>query len=299
MTRSAKNVRVNAFAKINLTLRVLGVRPDGYHELRTTFQAIDLHDTLTFAASREFAIDCEDASCPRDRSNLVWRAAEELWRASGRRGGMPGAHVTIVKRIPAQAGLGGGSSDAAAALRALAVLWKVKHAPMAEIAARLGADVAFFLEGGTALGVERGDVLFPLADAPPSWVLLVLPNFGVSTKDAYAWFDAYEEKPPGGFFQAKGVPKTSRWFFSLPEPWNDLQRPVEARHPEIARIVDGLRRAGAAYGAMSGSGSAVFGLYAGRSQAQRAARVLGGPGRRIVVTRTLGRSAFLRRSRPV
>ena len=185
-------IRCRAFAKINLDLRVLGVRPDGYHELRTTFQSIALADTLTFTrAPGPFRIDCDDPDCPTDRRNLVWRAAEQVWKAARRRGAPRDLHVKIVKRIPMQAGLGGGSSDAAAALRALAALWRVAltRDRLHRMAAALGADVPYFLEGGTVLGLERGDRLFPLEDIPRAWVVLVVPGFGVSTKKAFSWWD--------------------------------------------------------------------------------------------------------------
>src|SRR5262245_22186153 len=122
--RMPRGVRVEAFAKINLTLRVLGARPDGYHEVRTVLQSIAIHDTLTFRAVRTgFRIECNDPNCPTDQTNLVWRAAEQVWNAAGGHGRPPGVHAQVIKRIPLQAGLGGGSSNAAAAMRALAVLW--------------------------------------------------------------------------------------------------------------------------------------------------------------------------------
>src|SRR5262249_24874725 len=123
--RPRRSVRVRACAKINLALRVLGTRPDGYHELRTTFQSIALHDTLTFTPSAgAFRLVCDDAACPPDRTNLIWKAADRLWRATGRRGVLKDVVVAVTKRIPIEAGLGGGSSDAAATLRALGVLWR-------------------------------------------------------------------------------------------------------------------------------------------------------------------------------
>ena len=139
-----------------------------------------------------FRIECAHPACPTDRANLVWRAAELVWQAAGRRGLPRDIVVTIEKRIPLQAGLGGGSSDAAAAIRALSRVWQLdlSRDRQHEIAAALGADVPFFLQGGTALGVERGDLLFPLADLPVAWVTLVIPPFGVSTKDAYRWWDS-------------------------------------------------------------------------------------------------------------
>src|ERR1700733_1232848 len=119
-----RTVRVRAHAKVNLTLRVLGTRPDGYHQLRTVFQSLALHDTLVLRASPgPFAIECDDPACPVDRSNLVWKAAAGWWRSLGTRGAISGVRVRITKRIPMQAGLGGGSSDAAATLAALAAWW--------------------------------------------------------------------------------------------------------------------------------------------------------------------------------
>jgi 4-diphosphocytidyl-2-C-methyl-D-erythritol kinase len=296
-------VRVNAFAKINLALHVLGARRDGYHELRTTFQTLALHDTLTFSPSRgSFEMVCDDPACPVDRSNLVWRAAERLWRAAGRRGAPGGVSVRLAKRIPLQAGLGGGSSDAAAALRALALLWRVTLARdrLRRIAIQLGADVPFFLEGGTVLGLNRGDVLRPLADWPASWVVLVLPDFGVSSKDAYRWWDAAARTPPRLDARRRGAFR--RGADTAGPCGNDLEGPVAAWHPEISRIVAALTRAGAHHAAMSGSGSAVFGLFGDRRAAERAAeraaRTLGRPSRRALVTRTLGRAGYRIRARP-
>jgi 4-diphosphocytidyl-2-C-methyl-D-erythritol kinase len=282
---------VNAFAKINLGLRVLGARPDGYHELRTTFQTLVLHDTLRFSAVRgPFEIVCDDPACPVDQSNLVWRAAERLWRAAGRRGEPCGVRVRLAKRIPLQAGLGGGSSDAAAALRALAKLWRVTlgRDRLRRIAVQLGADVPFFLEGGTVLGLNRGDVLRPLADWPASWVVLVIPNFGVSAKEAYGWWDSAGR--PALRLDAR--PEIGGRASSIGLCGNDLEGPVAARHPEVSRIVAALTRTGAGHAAMSGSGSAVFGLFDDRRAAEAAARTLGRRSRRALVTRTLSRAGY-------
>ena len=175
--------RVRAFAKINRSLEVLGVRPDGFHELRTVFQSIALHDTLAIrAVPGVFQLTCDDPACPADRSNLIWRAAEQVWKAAGRRGVPRDVSIQLTKRIPLQAGLGGGSSDAAAALRAFGRLWRVKPDRVRAIGSSLGADVPYFFEGGTALGLDRGDLLFPLVDAPRAWVVLVIPSFGVSPR---------------------------------------------------------------------------------------------------------------------
>jgi 4-diphosphocytidyl-2-C-methyl-D-erythritol kinase len=275
-----REVRVNAPAKINLTLHVLGRRPDGYHDLRTTFQSIALHDTLTFVATRgPMRIASSDPRCPTDRSNLVWRAANALWRLRGRRGEVSGVAVHIRKRIPMQAGLGGGSSDAAATLRGLAALWRMRVSDhrLEAIAGNLGADVAFFLRGGTTLGVDRGDELYSLMDHPPAWVVLAVPDFGVSTPDAYRWWD--ERHTARRRARTTGVR-------------NDLQAPVAVHHPRITRIVNALRRVGARDAAMSGSGSAVFGLFDDAPRARRAATALRAPACAIVVTETLSRRAY-------
>jgi len=285
---AGREISVRAPAKINLSLRVIGTRTDGYHELRTVFQSLALHDTLKVRRSAgAFAITSNDPACPADASNLVWRAADALWRADGRRGSPGGVSVRIIKRIPMAAGLGGGSSDAAAAIRALAKWWRVKLPParLRAVAATIGADVPYFLEGGTALGIERGDVLMPLIDAPPVWVVLVIPPFGVSTADAYGWFDSDEH--------AAGD--------SAPEErddGNDLERPVAARHPEIGRIARALARAGASHAAMSGSGSAVFGLFRSRARAAAAATALERRGRSILITRTVDRAKYRRLTWP-
>jgi 4-diphosphocytidyl-2-C-methyl-D-erythritol kinase len=298
-------VRVSAYAKINLSLRVLGIRPDGYHELRTIFQSIALHDTLTARVRRgPFALQCDDPACPVDETNLVWRAAERVWAASGRRGAsrrrgmMRGVEVRLTKRIPLQAGLGGGSSDAAAALRVLGSLWRVKDARLREIAATLGADVPYFLEGGTVLGLDRGDLLYPLVDYPAAWVTLVVPPFGVSTVDAFRWWD--QERGPDKSRPTSDIGRTlsssASGFGPASDLENDLQGPVAVHHPEIARIVSALQKAGAFHAAMSGSGSAVFGLFSRRPAAERAARVLQKKDARVLLTRTINRAAYQRQA---
>ena len=313
-----RNVRVRALAKINLSLRVLGVRADGYHEVRTTLQSIALHDTLTFqAAPGAFRIECDDPACPTDRTNLVWQAAERMWRAASRRVAPRDLVVRVAKRIPMQAGLGGGSSDAAAALRALAALWRVpmSRGRMRSIASALGADVPFFFEGGTALGLERGDLLFPLLDAPASWVVLVIPVFGVSTREAYGWLDRDRraEEPVKKLVTAETAETAEKKILSTlgelcvlrgrtsdfltASGGNDLQAPVSRHHPDIARLVGALARRGAWQAALSGSGSAVFGLFGSRAAAAAAARAIAGRTRRTLVTRTIDRARYARLAR--
>ena len=165
-------------------------RPDGYHDLQTVLQTLDLHDTVTIESRRgPFALDGDAALMPLDESNLVWRAAAALWRAAGKSGDPRGVRIRVTKRIPSRAGLGGGSSDAAAALAGLCRVWRFRLtlADLMPVAATLGSDVPFFLVGGTALGLGRGERLYPLANLPRRHVVMVLPDFGVSTPDAYRW----------------------------------------------------------------------------------------------------------------
>jgi len=293
-------VSVRAHAKINLDLRVLGTRPDGFHELRTVFQTISVHDTL-ICVPREgpFAIDCATAGVPLDESNLIWRAAAALWRALRRRGPVRDMMVRLHKRIPLEAGLGGGSADAAAALVALAAAWRVplRPAQIADVAATLGADVPFFLAGGTALGLGRGDEIYPLADMPRHWIVLLIPGFGVSTSEAYGWWDAERELARGPIVrEAQYVP--GPWPSRSAQMINDLEIPIARHHPEIDQMKAALRRAGAVAAAMSGSGSAVFGLFQKRRDAAVAVRTLSGSGWQALLTESLGRTQYARRSRP-
>jgi 4-diphosphocytidyl-2-C-methyl-D-erythritol kinase len=291
---------VRAHAKVNLDLRVLGLRPDGFHELRTVFQGIELHDTLMCSEhDGPFTLKCRDAGVPLDETNLVWKAAAALWTALGRGGAIRGAVIQIEKKIPVEAGLGGGSSDAAAALIALGRMWG--GAPMTllrEVGATIGADVPFFLSGGTALGLGRGEEIYPLVDLPPHFVVIVRPPFGVSTGEAYGWYD--EDR-------ASGQRDENREFQQLPVPWpsraaqmvNDLEAPVMRRHPEIGPLKAQLRDAGATAAAMSGSGSAVFGLFRSRAAAEKAVKPLSRNGAKALVTRTLTRAEHERRGRAV
>jgi 4-diphosphocytidyl-2-C-methyl-D-erythritol kinase len=283
-------LRVRAPAKINRSLRIVGTAADGYHDLRTVFQSLALHDTLTFRErSGPFGLECDDPACPTDERNLVWRAAEAIARAAGGAGAPRDIVIRLAKRIPMQSGLGGGSSDAAATLRGFASLWgvDVPRDRLHALAASLGADVPFFLEGGTALGLDRGDLLFALIDAPAAWVTLVLPAFGVSTKDAYGWWDSHRSRGSQGSWGSRGSQAGV-------DEVNDLQAAVVSRHPEIGRIVSALLRQGARHAAMSGSGSAVFGLFSSRRAAEDAARALAGRSRRTMVTRTANRVNYQR-----
>ena len=294
-------VTIRAHAKINLDLRVLGPRPDGFHELRTVFQAIALHDTIQCIPRQgPFAIECAAAGVPLDQSNLVWRAAEALWRSLRRSGPVRDVVIRLEKRIPLQSGLGGGSADAAATLVGLVRAWRVPVRPgqLTDVAATLGADVPFFLAGGTALGLGRGDEIYPLADLPRHWVVLLLPGFGVSTGDAYGWYDGERELARGpSVREPQHVP--GPWPSRAAQMINDLEAPIARHHPEIDQMKAALRRAGALAAAMSGSGSTVFGLFQKRRDAILALERLSGSGWGVLLTESLGRVEYARRSRGI
>ena len=241
-----------------------------------------------------------DGGVPLDQTNLIWRAAARLWRSLRRAGDVRDILVRLEKRIPVQGGLGGGSADAAATLLALSRAWRVPLRPtqLTDVAASIGADVPFFLSGGTALGLGRGDEIYPLADLPRHWIVLLIPGFGVSSGEAFGWYDAERDTSRG---------PTTREPQQVPGPWpsraaqmiNDLEAPIARHHPEIDQMKAALRRAGALAAAMSGSGSTVFGLFQKRRDALVAVDRLQGSGWRVLLTESLGRGDYARRARPM
>ena len=261
-----RRARVQALAKINLDLRVLGKRPDGYHELRTIFQTISLADTLEigFGPGRRTLIEIEDPLEIPD--NLVRKAAESVLEAIGIRGRVS---IRLSKRIPMGAGLGGGSSDAAAVLLALPVLaGSVVGLPkLCELGAALGSDVPFFLLGGTAAGIGRGSELFPLPDGPRREGLLVAPAVHVSTAEAYRRLSARltAELQDSRIFSFQSLV----WDRGVPDnPCNDFEAVVFEQHRQLVDLKRRLVRTGASPVLMSGSGSAIFGLFRGRGVAR-------------------------------
>ena len=294
----ARALTLRPSAKINWSLRVGRRNDDGYHDVQTILQSIDVSDTLVFTRRvGPFAMTSRSTDVPVGESNLVWRAARAVWLAAGRAGDPRDAHVKLTKEIPVGAGLGGGSADAAAALVGLNAIWnlKIPSGDLAQLGASLGADVPFFLTGGTAMGVGRGDQIFPLVDVKPLGVVLITPPFGVSTAEAYGWFDA------DGPAQKPATPGPSV-VDGLPVGWpagplhiiNDLQPPVARRHPLIQEAIDACRAEGAMGAAMTGSGSAVFGVFS-LAGAPRAARRLRRREWQVLATRTLTRTQARRR----
>jgi 4-diphosphocytidyl-2-C-methyl-D-erythritol kinase len=284
-----------AFAKINLDLRILAVRPDGFHELATVFQTISLHDRIRVEAvdqDEPFQLTVDDPDVPSDERNLITRAAIELWSALGRAGTPRGVRISLSKQIPSRAGLGGGSADAAVALGALAVAWSASLSTHSwlDVAARLGSDVPFFLFGGTARGAGRGEILHPWVDAPPFEVVLATPSFGVSTADAFAWYDG--DGAPRAAASAPDLEPATSWESWLETCRNDLQAVVVARYPPLQEILDSLYDGGAALALLSGSGSTVFGLFAHAAKADAAAVALERMGHRVHRGQTLPRRRY-------
>ena len=260
-------VRVPAYAKLNLGLRVLYRRPDGFHELRTVFQTISLADRLDieFTPSRTTRVQLEGT--PDIADNLVERACHLALEAM-----KVHAHVsfTLKKRIPMGAGLGGGSSNAAAVLLALPLLAR-KALPAADLAARLGSDVPFFLHGGTALGLGRGEELYPLPGLSTVRGLLVVPNVHSSTAEAYR--DLSSTLTSIGLQNKLDSFQRELWRLAVGHvgvDGNDFEEVVFARHPEVKRIKERLGRLGAKPAAMTGSGSAIFGIFADAEKLNRA-----------------------------
>jgi 4-diphosphocytidyl-2-C-methyl-D-erythritol kinase len=291
-------VRIPAYAKINLRLDILGKRADGFHELRTIFQTISLQDELRLWTSRQPAISLKilgNESLLREpvEKNLVYRAVDALRRELKIRGGV---EIELKKKIPAGRGLGGGSSDAAAALLGYLRLTgkKIRQARLLEIAGSLGADVPFFLLGGRALGANKGDEIYPLPDIPKLHVLVVSPkDIHVPTPDAYRWLKA---KP----LRLTKSAANSKLFEFCALCWsahgsglsNDFERPVFRRHPRLDQIKRALLRRGAAEASLAGSGSAVFGVFPSPAMARRAA--VGFPHDQTFVCETVSRERYFR-----
>jgi 4-diphosphocytidyl-2-C-methyl-D-erythritol kinase len=289
-------VRIPAFAKINLRLEILGRRADDFHELRTILQTISLKDELCLKATRQPAIQLrvtgnDSLSSEPIEKNLVYRAVHALrteLKISG------GVSIELRKKVPAGRGLGGGSSDAAAALVGYLRLTKKKLAleRLSEIAATLGADVPFFLEGGRALGVGKGDETYSLPDIAKLHLLVVSPrSIHVPTPHAYRWLKAkqltnLEENPRLIRFCALA------WSLQGGPLRNDFEEVVFQQHPRLAEIKRDLLQNGASEALLAGSGSAVFGVFPSPAKARRAA--VGFPLDQTFVCETVSRDSYRR-----
>ena len=371
-------VTVRSFAKINLGLSIGALRPDGFHDLRTVYQTIALHDIIRVQVGRGAGIEirCEDPRVPRDESNTCYRVAERAMAALQARGRVT---VTIEKRLPVQGGLGAGSGNAVATLIALERALK-KELPRAErlrIAAEVGSDLPLFLVGGTVLGVDHGEEVYPLPDFPATACVMATPEIGVSTPKAFADWDAMVAGAPRGGTDDRGIDNPGEHDFSRAEArpqstaalaaaelrsartgqrpvptqsgigskltatsasdrmsrfgrmvsaWlsgqplsgvpvskgrgraetllldlvrtgieNDFEQVVFPKYPELCEVKRVLQKAGAFYASLSGSGSALYGLFRSRAASEKAAARLHRDGIPAVATMTMTRQQYWRK----
>lgn len=255
--------RVTAHAKLNLSLRVGAAGADGFHEISTAFIRIALGDDVVVRlVSDGCTVDCRGIDVGPSERNLALRAAQAYIMATG---WPSGVSIGIDKHVPVGGGLGGGSADSGAVLRALDALAPrpVGERALLGIAARVGSDVPYLTtDHPVAWATGRGERLDALSPLGERQVALVCPPFGIATAQAYAWLDA--DRADAGWHPTPMLDKVpDRWSDFPPLPRNDLEPPVSRRHPEIARSIAGLRGAGARIAGMSGSGSTVFGVFDG------------------------------------
>jgi len=284
----ASAVSFLAPAKLNLSLQVFGKRPDGYHNIRSVMVPVSLYDEVTVEeADAGISVECDAPGVPTDAANSCHKAAALFLAWAGTPAGV---RIRIRKAIPTESGLGGGSSDAAAALKGLIALTG-KHPPpeaLLAMAVRVGADVPFFLPGGAALVEGIGERLTPLPWNVPFHAVIVRPAFGLSTREGYARLGREPGDPP-----PRGNVPSFRTFTDVAAAVrNDFEEAWGPSHPEIAAIRRELLSAGAGAAGLSGSGSALFGLYASERLAREARRKLsgsddGGTGRRVFVARSV------------
>ena len=277
---------LRAFAKINLGLRILGKRDDGFHELRTVFQTIDWCDEISLCPSRRFRFVTSDG--PSGEDNLVVRAVRAFEQVTGRTAKV---EIHLDKKIPTGAGLGGGSADAAVTFLGLQKLFEINISMESaqSVLSALGSDVPFFTLGGRALGTGRGNQIETLADESDYWLVMVQPGFSIATAEGYSWLTLSDKTNTIGGFRSEFVSGSEHveWV-------NDFEAPVFGRHPLLAEIRNELSSIGAFRAALSGSGSVVFGQFRDEAKAAEAASTL----RRrfdVKVVRPLTRAEYVSR----
>lgn len=263
-------MHVKSFAKINLGIEILGKREDGFHEIRTLLQTLDLNDLLEFRVLPQDAVILEgdDETIPWDENNLIHRAAYLLKERYALKRGIK---ILAKKKIPPGSGLGGGSSNAAITLLALNEIWGLglDKKTLMELGALLGADVPFFLEGGLCLGQGKGDLVIPLEDLLPLFCVLVLPPLSVSTATVY-------DRLPSSLTSRGKDSKIIRFLGNRELSFleNELENAVFRLHPQIKGIKNLIQKQGSELSLMSGSGSAVFGLFSERWRAEKALKTI-------------------------
>jgi 4-diphosphocytidyl-2-C-methyl-D-erythritol kinase len=332
-------VTVRSFAKINLGLYIGAVRADGFHELRTVYQTIALRDVirvsvvLGLGSGIEILCTNKDPRVPLDSSNTCYRIAERMLDALGAKGKVI---IEIEKRLPVQGGMGAASSNGVATMIALELALKKAHAlkkkllepERLRIAAEVGSDLPLFLVGGTALGVGRGEEVYPLPDLPPIPMVVVTPEVGVSTPQAFADWDALAKNgrqltrpqssdrlfevgcalsawlsgrsnsgSPNTGASAKGGSRAEKLLLDLVRTGieNDFEKVVFPKYPELRDIKGALERAGSSYASLSGSGSTLYGLFRSSADAAKAAGRLRKQGLTAMATSTLTRQQYWKR----
>jgi len=314
-------VSVRSFAKINLGLAIGAKRDDGFHELRTIYQTLALHDVIRVDVSRGTGIEirCKDARVPADESNTCWRIADRVMRSLKQRGKIV---ISIEKNLPVQGGLAGGSSNAVATMLALERVLRTEL-PARErlrIAAEVGSDLPLFLLGGTVLGCGRGEEVYPLPDLPCIACVVATPEVGVSTPDAFRRLDEFRAQE--GELTPEGPSNTISEFGRSAFEWlngtlsgvpavggdraetllldlvragieNDFERVVFPLYPELREVKRLLEKSNSSYASLSGSGATLYGLYGHSEQAEEAAQALRSAGICARATVTLGRAGYL------
>ncbi len=285
-------ILIRSFAKVNLALAVLGRRADGFHEIRTVFQSIDLCDELEIRPAQYLSLHCPDlASIPMEE-NTIWRAATALARAASP---ASGAEIILKKHIPAGAGLGGGSSNAAAALLGLSRFWRltVPEDQLCAIAATIGSDVPYFLRGGTALGIGRGEEIYPLPEIRPMNLVVIYPGVHIATGAAYQALSLMltsRQAPPNiQSFCSRLADDSDGWAGIF----NDFETSILPAFPAVKEAKDFLTEMGATATLLSGSGSSVFGFFLNEESALAASR--SGNARkawRVFPAKTLSRAEY-------
>jgi 4-diphosphocytidyl-2-C-methyl-D-erythritol kinase len=315
-------VSLRSFAKINLGLAIGASRNDGFHDLRTIYQTVGLHDVLKIDATRGVGIEirCKDPRVPTDESNTCWRVADRVLRVLKQRSKII---ITIDKKLPIQGGIGGGSSNAIATMFGVERVLKVSLTPQERlrIASEVGSDLPLFLIGGTVLGCGRGEEVWPVPDLPAWDIVIATPNVGVSTPDAFRRWDelvssngkltdtglsdrisvfsrsAFEwlaGVPTTGVPTKKSGDRAETLLLDLVRAGieNDFERVVFPNYPELRDVKRLLEREGADFASLSGSGSTVFGLFKARSVAEKAAAKLVSDGIPAQATQLLSRDQY-------
>ena len=289
MTDSPLSVR--SFAKVNLALSVLGKRTDGYHDIQTIFQTTTLCDELEFRHSSTLELHCENLPDVRNEDNLVWKAASLLSEAVGNK---EGVSITLRKMIPVGAGVGGGSSNAAATLLGLRRFWNlsISDEGLNSIAAGLGSDVPFFLTGGTALGFGRGEKIEPLPDYPSLSLVIVFPGIHVSTAEAYRSLNLGLTKTLKDHRIQRFIGQMREGVRSLTGLFNDFEASILTAYPPIREAKSFLEEQGSTATLLSGSGSSVFGFFSDEESAFAVSRNVPRETWRVFPAKTLSRAEY-------